>query len=425
MTPTFADLGTPREVVAALAAIGVTEPLPIQVAAIPDALAGRDICGSAPTGSGKTLAFGIPLVTKVERARPGRPRALVLAPTRELAEQIRNELDVIAPVCGLHTAAVYGGVGYEAQRRALRRGVDVLVACPGRLADLIEQGSVRLDEVDRVVVDEADRMADMGFLPEVRRLLDMTAPDRQTMLFSATLDGPVAALTRRYQSDPVRHEVAGIGEDAIDARHFFWQVGAHDRIEHTAGIVAAAGSTIIFCRTRHGVDRLARHLEQRGLSVAPIHGGRSQVQRDRALSGFAGGRVRALVATDVAARGIHVDGVACVVHFDPPTDARDYMHRSGRTARAGASGVVVSLVSPDQAHESRRMQGRLGLTGVVDPVDLARLAAGGERIDSARAPGGAAHHRTLITPQDARRFGGRRSNGGRRRPVGGRSRARR
>ena len=296
MSTTFAELGAPRRWSPCWRPAGVTEPLPIQSAAIPDALAGRDICGSAPTGSGKTLAFGIPLVTTVERGRPGRPRALVLAPTRELAEQIRTEIEAIAAPRRLSTLSVYGGVGYDAQRRALRRGVDILVACPGRLGDLIQQGSVRLDDVDRVVIDEADRMADMGFLPEVRRLLDMTSPERQTMLFSATLDGDVAALTRRYQRDPVRHEVAGTGEDAIDARHFFWHVDALERIEHTAGIVAAASPTIIFCKTRRGVDRLAHHLEHRGMPVAPIHGGRSQVQRDRALGGFMRGHVRALVA---------------------------------------------------------------------------------------------------------------------------------
>ncbi|MBN2112607.1 MAG: DEAD/DEAH box helicase [Acidimicrobiia bacterium] len=408
MTPTFAELGAPGEVVAALAANRFVAPLPIQASVIPDAIAGRDVCASAPTGSGKTLAFGIALVATVERAKPGRPRALILAPTRELAEQIRTELDTISPARHLHTLAVYGGVGYEAQRRALRRGVDILVACPGRLADLVQQGALSLGEVDRVVIDEADRMADMGFLPEVRRLVDMTAANRQTMLFSATLDGDVAALIRRYQHDPVRHEVAGTGADAIDARHFFWRVDAHERIEHTAGIVAAASPTIIFCKTRHGVDRLARHLEGRGTPVAPIHGGRTQSQRDRALGGFARGHVRALVATDVAARGIHVDGVACVVHFDPPADAKGYLHRSGRTARAGASGVVVSLLSPDQVAESRRMQGRLGLSGVVHPMDLAGLDQGGERIDPTRAPGGAAHQSVLITPQDARRFGARR-----------------
>ncbi|OFW53475.1 MAG: RNA helicase [Actinobacteria bacterium RBG_16_70_17] len=405
MSITFADLGAPGEVVAALAATGVTEPLPIQTATIPDAIAGRDICGSAPTGSGKTLAFGIPLVVTVERGRPGRPRALVLAPTRELAEQIRTELETIAVARRVSTLAVYGGVGYEGQRRSLHRGVDVLVACPGRLADLVQHGWVRLDDVDRVVIDEADRMSDMGFLPEVRRLLDMTSPDRQTMLFSATLDGDVAALTKRYQRDPVRHEVEGVGSDAIDARHFFWRAEAEERIEQTAGIVTAASPTIIFCRTRHGVDRLARHLEARGVSVAPIHGGHSQSQRSRALLGFSRGKVQALVATDVAARGIHVDGVACVLHFDPPADAKAYLHRSGRTARVGTAGVVVSLIAPDQAAASRRLQGTLGLNGGVQPFDLASLGEGGERIDGTRRPGDAAHLASLITPQDARRFG--------------------
>jgi superfamily II DNA/RNA helicase len=415
MSMTFADLGAPPEVVSALAATGVTEPLPIQSAAIPDAIAGRDICGSAPTGSGKTLAFGIPLVITVERGRPGRPRALVLAPTRELAEQIRTELDTIAVARRLSTLAVYGGVGYEAQQRSLRRGVDVLVACPGRLADLVQHGWVRLDDVDRVVIDEADRLS------------DMTSPHRQTMLFSATLDGEVAALTRRYQHDPVRHEVAGIGVDAIDARHFFWQAGADERIAHTAGIVGAASPTIIFCRTRHGVDRLTRHLEARGVRVAPIHGGRSQSQRSRALLGFSRGEVRALVATDVAARGIHVDGVACVLHFDPPADAKAYLHRSGRTARVGAAGVVVSLVAPDQVPASRRLQGGLGLKGGVRPFDLGSLGVGGERIDPTRRPGDAAHLASLITAQDARRFGAGRSRraGGRRAHGAGRQRARR
>jgi superfamily II DNA/RNA helicase len=425
MSITFAELGAPPEVVAVLAAKGLTAPLPIQAATIPDAIAGRDICGSAPTGSGKTLAFGIPLVATVERGRPGRPRALVLAPTRELADQIRSEIEAIAAPRRLHTLAVYGGVGYEAQRRALRRGVDVLVACPGRLEDLIGQAAVSLGDVDRVVIDEADRMADMGFLPAVRRVLDRTAPDRQTMLFSATLDGDVAALTRRYQRDPVRHEVAGTGHDAVDARHFFWQVDSAGRIAHTAGIVAVASPAIIFCRTRHGVDRLTRLLEHQGTSVAPIHGGRSQAQRERALSGFARGHVRALVATDVAARGIHVDGVACVVHFDPPTDAKGYLHRSGRTARAGASGVVVSLVSADQVPESRRMQSRLGLSGTVRAIDLGSLEAGGERVDPTRAPAGAFLQSVLITPQDARRFGARRRSSSRRRSYAGRAGAHR
>lgn len=404
MSVTFAQLGAPPEVVAALEALQITEPLPIQAAAIPDAIAGRDICGRAPTGSGKTLAFGIPLVTTVGRGRPGHPRALVLAPTRELAQQIRAEIETIATPRRLSTLAVYGGVGYEGQRRALHRGVDLLVACPGRLADLVGRGWVRLDAVDRVVIDEADRMSDMGFLPEVRRLLDMTAPGRQTMLFSATLDGEVAALTRGYQRDPVRHSVEGTGADAVDARHFFWRVEAEEREEHAASIVAAASPTIVFCRTRRGVDRLARHLERQGMNVAPIHGGHSQSQRDRALRGFAQGEVRALVATDVAARGIHVDGVACVLHFDPPADAKDYLHRSGRTARVGASGIVVSLLGFDQVATARRMQGRLGLSGGVLSIDLGSLRAGGERIDATRSQSDN-FATALITPQEARRFG--------------------
>jgi superfamily II DNA/RNA helicase len=409
MSLTFADLGAPREVVAALAAAGIVDPLPIQAAAIPDAMAGRDVCGSAPTGSGKTLAFGVPLISTIERARPGHPRGLVLVPTRELAEQISRELAPLAASRRLATLAVYGGVGYEGQRRGLRRGVDVLVACPGRLGDLIRQGWVWLDEVDHVVIDEADRMADMGFLPEVRRLLEMTASNRQTVLFSATLDGEVAALTQRYQHDPVRHEVPGVGADEIDVRHFFWRVDPQERVEQTARIVSMASPTIVFCQTRHGADRVAKQLAHIGASAAPIHGGRTQPQRHNALDGFARGRVQVLVATDVAARGIHVDGVACVVHFDPPTDAKTYMHRSGRTARVGASGLVVSFVGSDQVAASRRMQGSLGLSGGVHPIDLASLGEGGERIDLARRTGGSGSEGGRRTPQRSSRGGQYRS----------------
>ncbi|MET0697202.1 MAG: DEAD/DEAH box helicase, partial [Acidimicrobiia bacterium] len=239
---TFADLGVPADLLGILNRAGITDPFPIQAATIPDALAGKDVCGRAPTGSGKTLAFGVPILTTVAKAKPGRPRALVLAPTRELAEQIRNDLAPLAKARQRWIGTIYGGVSYERQRRELNRGVDVLVACPGRLADLIDRGWVRLDEVETVVVDEADRMADMGFLPEVRRLLDLTPSNRQTMLFSATLDGEVAQLTRRYQRQPVRHEVGTAEPEGIDARHFFWRAAPEERLEHTATAVAATGS---------------------------------------------------------------------------------------------------------------------------------------------------------------------------------------
>jgi superfamily II DNA/RNA helicase len=376
MSPTFARLGVPDSICRALTERGITQPFDIQTAVLADALAGRDICGRAPTGSGKTLAFGIPLVANVGRARPHRPLALVPAPTRELADQIMMELRSFSG--GVHVAVVYGGVGYGNQVQSFRRGVDILVACPGRLEDLIEQGVVSLDAVEMVVVDEADRMADMGFIPAVRRLLDQTAPDPQTMLFSATLDGDVASLTRDYQHDPVRCEVGDETADVISADHLFWTVARAGRIEVAADAISAAGPAIVFCRTRHGCDRLARQLERVGIVTAAIHGGRSQNQRTRALAAFSAGRVQALVATDVAARGIHVEGVGAVIHFDPPEDHKTYLHRSGRTARAGRGGVVLSLVEPGQARETGRMQRQLGLQQPITDVDLAAIAELGQ-----------------------------------------------
>ncbi len=368
MSPTFAQLGVPDHIGRALAQRGIVEPFEIQSAVLADALAGNDICGRAPTGSGKTLAFGIPLVANVDRAGPHKPKALVLAPTRELADQIMTEIRSFA--VGVRVAVVYGGVGYDAQRRALRRGVDILVACPGRLEDLIDQREVSLSAVDRIVIDEADRMADMGFIPAVRRLLDQTAPEPQTMLFSATLDGDVASLTRDYQHRPVRYEIGEETPDVVAADHLFWNVSSTERTEVAAEVVSAAGSAIVFCRTRHGCDRLARRFDRIGVRAAAIHGGRSQNQRTRALQAFASGRVEALIATDVAARGIHVEGVSAVIHYDPPGDHKTYLHRSGRTARAGRGGVVVSLVQPGQVKELRHMQRELDLQQPLTDVDL-------------------------------------------------------
>ena len=394
MTPTFADQGLRPDVVASLAQRGIHDPFPIQTLTLRDALAGRDVSGKAPTGSGKTLAFGLPLLAGIDRAVPRRPTGLVLVPTRELASQVCDELRLLARPYGHKVSAVYGGVGFGGQKAALKKGVEVLVACPGRLADLIQQGEVKLDHVQVVVVDEADRMADMGFLPEVTRLLDRTPDDRQTLLFSATLDGAVDQLVRRYQADPVRHEVAGEPADRTAATHRFWKVTAPDRVRLCAQVIAAAGPTIVFCRTKRGTDRLARRLEQAGVRAAAIHGDRSQRQRERALAEFTAGRVQALVATDVAARGIHVDDVSCVVHFDPPADAKDYVHRSGRTARAGARGSVVSLVEGSKASDVKALQRALDLPlGLAEP-DVATL----ERSRSTRphqpARSAASPHRT-------------------------------
>jgi superfamily II DNA/RNA helicase len=379
MVPSFADLGVPARLCATLARRGIAEPFPIQAATLPDALAGRDIAGKAPTGSGKTLAFGLAIAARAEALgapKPRRPRALVLVPTRELATQVRDELAALVdertagPV-----AAVFGGVGYGPQRKLLARGVSAVVACPGRLEDLISSGDVVLDRADLVVLDEADRMADMGFLPAVRRLLDRTPTRRQTLLFSATLDGDVDALVRGYQQVPARHEAAGAFDagEGVDALHLFWTVPREKRVAVTADVVARTGSTIVFTRTRHGADRVARQLGQSGVRAVAIHGRRSQAQRDQALDRFRTGRTPALVATDVAARGIHVDGVASVVHFDLPDDPKDHIHRSGRTARAGAQGLVVTLVPHDATKAARTLQRQLGRTEPLTEPELGLL----------------------------------------------------
>ncbi|MFN8026599.1 MAG: DEAD/DEAH box helicase [Acidimicrobiia bacterium] len=371
MSHQFADLGVPADVVGTLHARGIESAFPIQAMTIPDALEGRDLCGRAPTGSGKTIAFGVPLAVLVPKAKPRHPRGLVLVPTRELAAQVCGELEWLGRSRKLRVAAVYGGAGFGKQLQALRRGVDVLVACPGRLKDLLDRKELKLDAVEFVVVDEADRMADMGFLPEVRALLDLTSPERQTLLFSATLDGAVDALVREYQHDPVVHRLPEADVSALT--HLFWKVDKHDRVEVTADIARAAGPTIVFCRTKHGAEALAKKLEQRKVRATAIHGNRTQGQRERALESFARGKVDVLVATDVAARGIHVDGVACVVHHDPPADFKDYTHRSGRTARAGAEGIVVSLVQPDQKRAVARFQQELGVSKHLSPVQLGVL----------------------------------------------------
>ncbi|HKE75945.1 MAG TPA: DEAD/DEAH box helicase [Acidimicrobiales bacterium] len=377
MVPSFAELGVPAPLCATLARRGIAEPFPIQAATLPDALAGRDVAGKAPTGSGKTLAFGLTIAARAAALgapKPRRPRALVLVPTRELAAQVQRELTALidertaGPV-----VTVYGGVGYGPQRKALARGVSAVVACPGRLEDLVASGDVVLDRADLVVLDEADRMADMGFMPAVRRLLDATPGRRQTLLFSATLDGDVDKLVHHYQHDPVRHEVAGSEDDGLAVDHMFWTVPRDKRVAVTADVVARTGSTIVFTRTRHGADRVARQLGQAGIKAVPIHGRRSQAQRDQALRQFSTGRAPALVATDVAARGIHVDDVASVVHFDLPDDPKDYVHRSGRTGRAGATGIVVALVPEDGRKAARTLQRQLGLTVEMGDPDLGRL----------------------------------------------------
>ena len=398
----FSALGVPARIAAGLEARGITTPFPIQAAALPDALAGRDVSGRAPTGSGKTIAFGIPLVANSTKARPHRPTALVLVPTRELAAQVAAELTQLADGRRPSVAAFYGGVGYGPQLARLRRGVDIAVACPGRLADLVQQGHVHLDDVATVVLDEADRMADMGFLPEVRRLLDRVRPDRQTLLFSATLDGDVDVLVTRYQRNPVVHSVVREA-DAPENRHIFWHVDRAARPAVTADVVKAEWPAVVFCRTKHGADRLAKQLTKSGIAAAAIHGDRSQSQRQRALDAFSSGKVQALVATDVAARGIHVDDVAAVVHFDLAASAKDYEHRSGRTGRAGRSGLVVSLIANEVAADGKALQRQLGYEPARYVPDLAALSDASHDARPATTPVRAEASRPPKHPRRGRR----------------------
>jgi superfamily II DNA/RNA helicase len=395
--PTFADLGIPPELIDALQARGIEQPFPIQSATIPDALAGKDISGKAPTGSGKTLAFGIPTLARITKAQSKAPHAVILVPTRELASQVAKNLTPLAEAMHRTVLTVYGGVGFEPQLSALRKGVDILVATPGRLNDLVQQNALRLDAIEIAVLDEADRMADMGFLPQVKRILDKTPKTRQTLLFSATLDCEVNVLVKRYQTDPVTH---GLAEDESepDIEHLFWKVDKSLRPETVAEIVLTSWPAVVFSRTKHGADRLVKELRKLGVSADAIHGDLSQSKRERALSRFMEGKTAALIATDVAARGIHVDNVACVVHYDLPETHKDYTHRSGRTGRAGARGTVVALVGNDQIRDAQKLARQVGIVVDVTAPDFALLRetdgiAPVVQPDSAPAPASKPQHR--------------------------------
>ena len=370
--PAFADLGLPRPLVKALDRLGVTATFPIQARAIPDAMAGRDVLGRAQTGSGKTLAFGLPLLSRVagthREAAPRSPRGLVLVPTRELAKQVTDALAPLAQGVGVRITAVYGGAPMGRQIDALRRGADVVVATPGRLVDLIERGACTLGNVRVTVLDEADYMADLGFLPVVTRLLQATPAGGQRLLFSATLDGGVARLVQAFLHEPALHAVAPAGQPVETMDHRIFAVEAGDKVAVATEVAGRSGRTLIFVRTKHGADRLAKQLTRAGVAASAIHGNLAQNARQRALDGFTSGRPRVLVATDVAARGIHVDGIDVVLHFDPPADHKDYLHRSGRTARAGTSGTVVSLVQPDQAREFAKLHERARITAPTTSV---------------------------------------------------------
>jgi superfamily II DNA/RNA helicase len=362
MSTTFAELGLPADLVAALARDGITEPFAIQSLTVEDALAGKDICGKAKTGSGKTLAFGLPALTRVGSSEPGRPQGLVLVPTRELANQVTEALTPLGASIGRKVRAVYGGVSMDPQVEALRKGVDIVVGTPGRLIDLIERGELSVAAVKILVLDEADRMADMGFMPQVQKILYRIETPHQTMLFSATLDGAVKRLVARYMKDPVSHEVEESEPTVDQMEHRFLAVHQMDKVKVIASIAEGADRLLVFCRTKRGADRLVTQLDRERVRALAIHGDLRQGAREKALADFMSGKVRVLVATDVAARGIHVDGVDVVVHYDPPEDEKAYLHRSGRTARAGESGVAVTLMLWNQENEVRVIQRRLGLT---------------------------------------------------------------
>jgi superfamily II DNA/RNA helicase len=363
---TFAELGLPARLVEALNRRGIERPFAIQCRVLPDALLGRDVLGRAQTGSGKTLAFGLPVLTRLagDATTPGElaalrtptaPRALVVVPTRELARQVATELEPLARALTLRVTTVYGGAHMGRQIDDLRRGVDVVVATPGRLIDLMERGACRLDRVEVAILDEADHMADLGFVPAVRQILDATPSDGQRLLLSATLDRGVDKLVSDYLRDPVVHAVASASSPVEEMDHRVFTVRAEDKVAVATEIAARPARTLFFVRTKHGADRLAKRFGQAGVEAAAIHGNLSQNQRQRAIDGFVAGYPRVLVATDVAARGLHVDDVDLVVHFDLPNDHKDYLHRSGRTARAGASGTVVAFAEPAQSRDMVRM----------------------------------------------------------------------
>jgi superfamily II DNA/RNA helicase len=396
--------------VSALAARGVQVPFPIQARTVPDALAGRDVLGRAQTGSGKTFAFGLPMLVRLSGAAGRRiektARALVLVPTRELARQVTEALAPLGQPMGVRVATVYGGVAIGRQIDQLRRGVDIVVATPGRLIDLLDRGACTLRQIEITVIDEADHMADLGFLPAVTRILDATPAGGQRLLFSATLDRAVDRLVRAYLHDPAFHAITASAESVPTAEHRVFVLPAADKVAVAAEVAARPARTLFFVRTKHGADRLARQLTRAGVASAAIHGNLNQHQRERALAGFAAGDPHVLVATDVAARGIHIDDVDLVVHFDPPNDHKDYLHRSGRTARAGATGTVLAFVEPGQLPDVSRLHNAAGVSPTTDVVRagdraVRELATSGTPLPPRQNP-------PRTTPAPAGRTGARR-----------------
>ncbi|ATO85951.1 RNA helicase [Actinoplanes sp. SE50] len=388
----FIELGVPAVLTGALAELGITTPFPIQAATLPDSLAGRDLLGRGRTGSGKTYAFVLPVVARLAaaptRPRPGRPRALILAPTRELATQIEATLRPLADAMGLRTLTVFGGVGANPQIAALRKGVDVLVACPGRLDDHIRNGHASLDAVEITVLDEADHMADLGFLPVVRRLLGQTPAGGQRLLFSATLDNGIDVLVKQFMRKPVTHHVDAAAQAPVEMDHHVLHVQPDDRFGVLVDLLAAPGRSVVFTRTKRRAKVLTRQLISAGVPAVELHGNLAQNARNRNLSAFSEGSAPTLVATDIAARGIHVDDVALVIHADPPVEHKAYLHRSGRTARAGARGTVITLMTDDQQADVRDLTRKAGIR------PLTRRARPGDALLSELAPG----ERTFVTP---------------------------
>ena len=397
----FASLGVPTALTSVLDAAGITDPTPIQARTLPDSLAGRDVLGRGRTGSGKTYAFVLPLLTRLAASRtprmPRRPRALILVPTRELAVQVDAAMAPLAKPLSLKTMTVFGGVSQNPQVSLLRGGVDVVVACPGRLEDLVGQGHVSLDAVEITVLDEADHMADLGFLPAVRRLLERTPRVGQRMLFSATLDAGVDVLVKRFLTNPVTHHADSASSPVLEMAHHVFHLHSDARLPVLVDLTSAPGRALVFTRTKHGAKKLARQLNAGGVPTVELHGNLSQNARTRSMDAFHGGTARTLVATDIAARGIHVDDISLVIHADPPLEHKAYLHRSGRTARAGAEGTVITLMTDDQVKDVRDLTRRAGISATTTRIDaghpLLQQLAPGERVlveDATVAPAGSA-----------------------------------
>ena len=410
---TFASLGVPASLTTVLSAAGITIPTPIQAATLPDSLAGRDVLGRGRTGSGKTYAFLLPLLTRLVASKSTRqsrkPRALIMAPTRELVSQIEAALRPLAKPLGINSLTIFGGVGQNPQVSGLRAGVDVVVACPGRLEDLISQGALTLDAIEITILDEADHMADLGFLPAVRRIMDRTPRSGQRMLFSATLDAGVDVIVKRFLTNPVTHSADSAQSPISTMSHHVFHVHHDGRLPVLVDLASAPGRTMVFTRTKHGAKKLSKQLNASGVPTVELHGNLSQNARTRNMDAFHAGAANTLVATDIAARGIHVDDVALVIHADPPVEHKAYLHRSGRTARAGAAGIVITLMTDDQVADVRDLTRKAGIKATTTRVHAAhpllKELAPGERVLTA----------PLILTTDegntSRRGGGGRSGG--------------